>query len=254
MAGRHHRASSAVQDQQQPNTYSHSCFALQDVRSWLEGIIERSKERAGVHGHLVQVLPGLSGGVPAAGWDPERTPQGAGCWSMQAGNGSGCLCCCVSMPRIAAHCRRMRCPRTPTKCGCPSLWPTSALASRGRAVVAGSAHASIALPACGLQGRWGAHRTACCPESIADQPALDNPCSESLSLLTSRCNLRRQSKLELPDGRHRIEWFLIDDADDEHLAIVGEEKETRDGHYLYRTHGVFDATLPLQVRLRLLAG
>lgn len=30
---------------------------MQDVRSWLEGIIERSKDRAGVHGHLVQVCP-----------------------------------------------------------------------------------------------------------------------------------------------------------------------------------------------------
>ena len=60
---------------------------------------------------------------------------------------------------------------------------------------------------------------------------------------------RRQAKHELPDGRHRIEWFLIDEADDEHLAIVGEEKETRDGHYLYRTQGVFDTALPLQVRV-----
>ena len=28
---------------------------------------------------------------------------------------------------------------------------------------------------------------------------------------------------------------------------AGEEKETRDGHYLYRTQGVFDKALPLQV-------
>ncbi|KAI7838316.1 hypothetical protein COHA_007885 [Chlorella ohadii] len=100
-----------------------------DVRSWLEGIIERSKDRAGVHGHLVQDA------VPP---DPNH----------------------VRLPKFVAH---------------------------------------------------------------------------------------KQAKHELPDGRHRIEWFLIDEADDEHLAIVGEEKETRDGHYLYRTQGVFDTALPLQV-------
>ncbi|PRW45230.1 50S ribosomal L23 isoform B [Chlorella sorokiniana] len=100
-----------------------------DVRSWLEGIIERSKDRAGVHGHLVQ----------------DSVPQDPNL---------------VRLPKFVAH---------------------------------------------------------------------------------------KQSKHELPDGRHRIEWFLIDEADDAHLAIVGEEKETRDGHYLYRTQGVFDTALPLQV-------
>lgn len=54
-------------------------------------------------------------------------------------------------------------------------------------------------------------------------------------------------KQELADGRHRIEWFLLDEQNAAHLAIVGEEKETRDGHYLYRTYGVFDKHLPLQV-------
>lgn len=29
------------------------CVCLQDVRTWLEGIVTRSKERAGVHSHLV---------------------------------------------------------------------------------------------------------------------------------------------------------------------------------------------------------
>lgn len=118
---------------------------------------------------------------------------------------------------------------------------------------------------------WGSHHTACCPELVAEQPAClrrNLHRQSKLELSDGRHNiiwlasfisqlaralpvcpaLCRQSKLELPDGRHRIEWFLIDEADDEHLAIVGEEKETRDGHYLYRTHGVFDTTLPLQVR------
>lgn len=36
---------------------------MQDVRSWLEGIIERSKDRAGVHGHLVQVCAAAAAAV-----------------------------------------------------------------------------------------------------------------------------------------------------------------------------------------------
>lgn len=100
-----------------------------DVRVWMEGIIERSKERAGVHSHLV------TDAVPA---DPNQ----------------------IQLPKFVGH---------------------------------------------------------------------------------------SQEKLELPDGRHRIEWYLMDERNDAHLAIVGEEKETRDGHYLYRTQGVFDKALPLQV-------
>lgn len=100
-----------------------------DVRLWLEGMIERSQERAGVHGHLVQDE------VPA---DPNK----------------------IHLPKFVGH---------------------------------------------------------------------------------------MSDKKELADGRHRIEWFLLDEANDAHLAIVGEEKDTRDGHYLYRTQGIFDKALPLQV-------
>lgn len=38
----------------------------------------------------------------------------------------------------------------------------------------------------------------------------------------SPCLLCSQEKLELADGRHRIEWYLLDEADDAHLAVVGE--------------------------------
>ncbi|KAL4448467.1 hypothetical protein ABPG75_005686 [Micractinium tetrahymenae] len=100
-----------------------------DVRVWLEGIIERSKERAGVHSHRVQDE------VPA---DPNK----------------------IHLPKFVGH---------------------------------------------------------------------------------------THEKLELPDGRHRIEWSLVDEQNDSHLAIVGEEKETRDGHYLYKTQGIFEKALPLQV-------
>ena len=52
----------------------------------------------------------------------------------------------------------------------------------------------------------------------------------SLIKLCLPCLLRRpppsaplcsQEKLELPDGRHRIEWYLMDERNDAHLAIVG---------------------------------
>lgn len=45
------------------------------------------------------------------------------------------------------------------------------------------------------------------PSSTHTPPTLKPACS--------------QDKLELPDGRHRIEWCLIDEHDDAHLAVVG---------------------------------
>ena len=54
-----------------------------------------------------------------------------------------------------------------------------------------------------------------------------------------------ETKNELPDGRHRICWYLLDDAGHNHLAIVGNEKETRDGHYIYHTENIFDKVVPL---------
>ena len=55
----------------------------------------------------------------------------------------------------------------------------------------------------------------------------------------------RQERRELPDGRHAVRWSLVDVFGREHLAVAGEEKETRDGHYDYRTQGVFDVVAPL---------
>ena len=55
-----------------------------------------------------------------------------------------------------------------------------------------------------------------------------------------------ETKDELPDGRHRIQWFLLDTAGHNHLAVVGIEKETRDGHYIYSTENIFEKAAPLQ--------
>lgn len=55
-----------------------------------------------------------------------------------------------------------------------------------------------------------------------------------------------ETKDELPDGRHQISWFLLDAAGHNHLAILGIEKETRDGHYIYHTQNIFDKAAPLQ--------
>lgn len=54
-----------------------------------------------------------------------------------------------------------------------------------------------------------------------------------------------ETKGELPDGRHQICWYLLDTSGHNHLAVVGDEKETRDGHYLYRTENIFDKAAPL---------
>eukprot|EP00205_Picochlorum_sp_RCC944_P000475 CAMPEP_0182611976 /NCGR_PEP_ID=MMETSP1330-20130603/16230_1 /TAXON_ID=464278 /ORGANISM="Picochlorum sp., Strain RCC944" /LENGTH=386 /DNA_ID=CAMNT_0024831449 /DNA_START=190 /DNA_END=1346 /DNA_ORIENTATION=+ len=55
-----------------------------------------------------------------------------------------------------------------------------------------------------------------------------------------------EAKKETPDGRRQICWYLLDSLGHNHLAVVGEEKDTRDGHYLYKTESVFDKVVPLE--------
>lgn len=57
-----------------------------------------------------------------------------------------------------------------------------------------------------------------------------------------------ESKEELPDGRHLLKWYLLDDKGHNHLALTGEEKETRDGHYAYHTEAIFELTAPLEAK------
>lgn len=55
-----------------------------------------------------------------------------------------------------------------------------------------------------------------------------------------------EQKETLVDGRHRIRWYLLDTGGHHHLAVTGEEKETRDGHYSYHTESIFDRAAPLE--------
>lgn len=49
----------------------------------------------------------------------------------------------------------------------------------------------------------------------------------------------------LGDGRRTNKWWLIDSEDTAHLAVVGEERQTKDGHYTYLALEPFDAVQPL---------
>jgi len=57
-----------------------------------------------------------------------------------------------------------------------------------------------------------------------------------------------EAKEELPDGRHLLRWYLMDDQGHNHLAITGEEKETRDGHYVYSSEAYFTNAAPLEAK------
>lgn len=50
---------------------------------------------------------------------------------------------------------------------------------------------------------------------------------------------RSQERFSHPDGRRSIRFFLEDASGAEVLAVMGEERETRDGHYVYRTEPAF---------------
>lgn len=54
-----------------------------------------------------------------------------------------------------------------------------------------------------------------------------------------------ESKQDTPDGRRQIRWYLLDSLGHNHLAVIGDEKDTRDGHYVYRTESVFDKVVPM---------
>jgi len=56
----------------------------------------------------------------------------------------------------------------------------------------------------------------------------------------------QQEKTTMGNGRHVVNYYLVDEFAGEHLAVIGEEKDTKDGHYLYRTVGVFHLIAPLE--------
>ena len=56
----------------------------------------------------------------------------------------------------------------------------------------------------------------------------------------------QQEKTTMGNGRHVVNYYLVDEFAGEHLAVIGEEKDTKDGHYLYCTVGVFHLIAPLE--------
>ena len=57
--------------------------------------------------------------------------------------------------------------------------------------------------------------------------------------------LRRHEKSQSPGGHRINKWFLEDSMGREHLAVVGYERDTKDGHYSYRAQPPFNELQPL---------
>ena len=55
-----------------------------------------------------------------------------------------------------------------------------------------------------------------------------------------------QEKFTFPDGRRGIRFYVHDDSGTPTLAVLGEERETRDGHYQYKRVDTFTAGAPLR--------
>ena len=56
---------------------------------------------------------------------------------------------------------------------------------------------------------------------------------------------RRQQKVQDESGCRHQKWWLVDDNGHEHLAVVGDEREPRDGHYNYAAEKPFSLIRPL---------
>jgi hypothetical protein len=56
---------------------------------------------------------------------------------------------------------------------------------------------------------------------------------------------RRQQKVQDEHGCRHQKWWLVDDNGHEHLAVVGDEREPRDGHYTYVAEKPFALIRPL---------
>ena len=54
-----------------------------------------------------------------------------------------------------------------------------------------------------------------------------------------------QDKFSFPDGRRGIRFYLVDAQGGATAAVLGEERDTRDGHYVYRKDDDFTAGPPL---------
>ncbi|GFR52865.1 hypothetical protein Agub_g15493, partial [Astrephomene gubernaculifera] len=78
-------------------------------------------------------------------------------------------------------------------------------------------------------GQEGAH---------VGEPTPDNP----LGIYFTQHKVEKTAN---PDGTHTQRFFLLDQYGNWHLAVLGEERETRDGHYLYSATDEFSARYPL---------
>eukprot|EP00892_Ulva_mutabilis_P000847 jgi/Ulvmu1/10763/UM068_0053.1 len=54
-----------------------------------------------------------------------------------------------------------------------------------------------------------------------------------------------QRRDHLPDGRRINKWLLIDQHEQEHLAVQGQERDARDGHYVYGAVEPFSSRAPM---------
>lgn len=56
------------------------------------------------------------------------------------------------------------------------------------------------------------------------------------------CRVKRE---HLFDGRRVNRWFLVDQNEQFHLAVQGEERDARDGHYIYSSRDPFASIKPM---------
>ena len=80
--------------------------------------------------------------------------------------------------------------------------------------------------------------------------AEERPCNRAHAAPLSPVPVRREQKSHDDGGRRRQQWWLVDDNGHEHLAVVGEERDPRDGHYNYYAEKPFSLIRPLACQNR----
>lgn len=69
--------------------------------------------------------------------------------------------------------------------------------------------------------------------------------AEQACLTVHRVHGCRQRRDHLPDGRRVNKWLLIDQHEQAHLAVQGQERDARDGHYVYGAVEPFSSRAPM---------
>ncbi|MEW5320381.1 MAG: hypothetical protein WDW38_011456 [Sanguina aurantia] len=70
---------------------------------------------------------------------------------------------------------------------------------------------------------------------------------ETAALPTHRFTHHRIERTTMAQSRRVIKWYLVDHHDASHLAVKGDENESRDGHYTYIAAGDLADEYPLNV-------